>query len=106
MTAIIIVGVNKPITLDTLSTSSRPVTRTRTIIAVDPTQVGQPNCWAKLEPAPASMTKPTAKSVKITATSNILETIGCDTFRNTALCSEAWKYEPSCKNTVPAKVMM
>ena len=91
MTAMMMVGVTAPITLDTLSTSSMPTIKTKTSMSVEPIQVFQPNCCSILEPAPANITKPIAKRVMMTAMSSNLETIGWVTLRKTVLCSEAWK---------------
>ena len=44
-------GVSKPITWETLLTSIMPTAITMTSISKEPTQAGQPNCCSMLEPA-------------------------------------------------------
>ena len=82
-------GVMPPMMALTLSTSSMPAARTRTIMITEPTQMGRPNCWLRLEPAPANMTKPVLNRVIITAMSRTLDMIGEEMRSKTAVCSSA-----------------
>ena len=91
ITAMMISGVSAPMTWLTFSTSSIPAASTTPVISSAPAQAGRPNCCSRLEPAPASITKPTANRVIVTETSKNRETMGCATLRNTMRCSSARK---------------
>ncbi|CVM77529.1 Uncharacterised protein [Streptococcus pneumoniae] len=97
-------GVIREMIAETFSTSSMPVTSTSRVIRVEPAHVGQPNCWASVEPAPASMTTPIAKSVTVTTTSRMRAITGCETLRKTTLWSAARNTLPSWRMTAPPAV--
>ena len=84
-------GVTAPMIFETLSTSSMPVTSTKTSMSSAPTHTGHPNCCSRLEPPPANMTKPIANSVTTVAMSSSQDMVLPEMRDSTAVCSLAWK---------------
>ena len=70
-----------------------------------PIQTGSPNCWFRLAPAPANMTKPMENKVTMVAMSRIQPITFVEMEPSTSMCSLAWKNDPSCRMVTPAMSM-
>ena len=95
-------GVSAPMAPVTLSTSSMPKPSVISSMSTAPIQTGRPNCWLRLAPAPANMTKPMENSVTIVAMSRIQPMTFDEIMPSTSICSLAWKNDPSWRMVTPA----
>ena len=97
-------GVKSPITLVTFSKSIIPTTIIKTVHIKDPIQESNPNCWFKLEPAPAIITKPIKKQFKSRAKSINFVTNFSETSSSTSMWLSAMKWLPSWRIIPPTKM--
>ena len=86
----------------TLSTSSMPKPMVAASMSTAPIHTGMPNCWFRLAPAPANMTKPMENRVTMVAMSRIQPITFEEMEPRTSMCSLAWKKEPSWRMVTPA----